>query len=446
MIEIILELMDENPINRTRLQVITSKMNIVDIADSFEQLSREKAVQLFRLLHKDMAADVFAYIEPDKQQVIVEALTDAEIGKIVEELFADDAVDFIEEMPANVVTRVLRAVSEDKRKIINHLLQYPDDSAGTIMTTEFVDLKENTTVSEAFKYIRSIGVDKETIYTCYVIRYDRTLLGVVSAKKLMLSNPEDRIGDIMNTNLVFGYTTDDQEAVADKFSRYGLISMPIVDKEQRLVGIVTFDDVVQVIEEEATEDFERMAALNPSEEPYLKTSVVTLSKNRIPWLLVLMLSATITGAILESFEHALTVLPALMFFVPMLMDTAGNAGAQTSTLIIRGMAVGEIQIRDVLKVLWREIRVGVLCGLALGVVNLVRVYLMNGQNPLLSLTITLTVIVTVVIAKACGCLLPILAKKIKIDPTVMAAPIITTIADASALILYFWIARAILRI
>jgi magnesium transporter len=279
-----------------------------------------------------------------------------------------------------------------------------------------------------------------------VVLYDRVLVGVVSVKTLLLADPKDRIGDIMEKHTLFAQTTDDQEIVADLFRKYGLISMPIVDKEQRLVGIVTVDDVVQIIEEEATEDIERMAALNPSEEPYLKTKIFKLSRNRFPWLLVLMLSATITASVIEGFEDAIAVVPALMFFVPMIMDTAGNAGSQISALVIRGMAVGEIQLKDVLKVLWREIRVGVLCGAALGLVNFARVYIMNGRDPLLSLTVSLTLIITVVMSKTVGCLLPLAAKKVRIDPTVMASPLITTIADASALIFYFSIAKVIMRI
>jgi magnesium transporter len=446
MINNILSIIEENPINPIKLQEQAIKMNTVDIADAFEQIITEKVIQVFRLLPKSMAADVFSYIEPDKQQIIVEALTDAEIGRIVGELFVDDAVDFIEEMPSNVVKRVLRNVTEDKRQIINQLLQYPEDSAGTIMTTEFVDLKEDVNVNEAFSKIRRTGVDKETIYTCYVVRFDRLLLGVVSAKTLLLSNPNDRIGDIMDTNIVSAQTTDDQEYIADLFRRYGLLSMPIVDKEHRLVGIVTVDDIVQIIEEENTEDIEKMAALTPSEEPYLKTDTFILARNRIPWLLLLMLSATITGSILEGFEDALAALPALMFFVPMLMDTGGNAGAQTSALIIRGMAVGEINLKDIIKVIWREIRVGVLCGCALGLVNYIRVFIMNGRNPLLSLTVTLALIVTVIISKTLGCILPMAAKRIGIDPTVMAAPLITTIADAASLVFYFVIAKALMGI
>jgi len=399
---------------------------------------------LFRILPKAIASDVFAYVDPDRQQIIIEALTDTEIGEIMNKLFVDDAVDFIEEMPANVVKRVLQNIQPEKRKVINQILQYPDDSAGSIMTTEYVDLREDATVREAFDAIRSTGLNKETIYTCYVIRRDRLLVGVVSAKTLMLARPQERIGDIMDTNIVFAYTTDDQEAIADKFQKYGFLAMPVVDKEQRLVGIITVDDIVDVIIEESTEDIEKMNALVPSDEPYLRTGIIQLAKNRILWLLVLMLSATITGIIISSFEAGLAALPILMAFIPMLMDTSGNAGSQASTLIIRGMAVGEISPKDIIRVVWKEVRVGVLCGLALGLINFIRVFIMNGQNLLLCLTVTLSLCCTIIIAKTVGCILPIVAKRLRIDPAIMAAPMITTIVDAVSLIIYFSIAKSIL--
>jgi magnesium transporter len=385
-------------------------------------------------------------MDSDEQQIIIEALTDTEIGEIMNKLFVDDAVDFIEEMPANVVKRVLQNVLPVKRKLINQILQYPDDSAGSIMTTEYVELREDATVREAFDDIRSTGVNKETIYTCYVIRRDRLLVGVVSAKDLMLARPQERIGDIMDVNLVFAHTTDDQEAIAGLFKKYGLLVMPVVDREQRLVGIITVDDIVQVIEEENTEDFEKMNALRPSDEPYLKTSILRLAKNRIIWLLVLMLSATVTGGIISSFEDALAVLPILVAFIPMLMDTGGNAGSQSSTLIIRGMALGEITLKDILKVIWREIRIGAICGAALGLVNFIRIYLMNGRNPALSLTVTVSLILTILMAKSVGCILPMVAKRLRIDPAIMAAPLITTIVDGASLIIYFSIAKVLFKL
>jgi magnesium transporter len=442
--ELILPLITADPVDVARLKPLLLQMNTVDLAEVFDELSKEQVIQLFRILPKGIAADVFSYIGADKQQILVETLSDMEVGEIVNQLFVDDAVDFIEEIPANVVKRVLQNVNPEKRSLINHVLQYPDDSAGSIMTTEYVDLWEDATVREAFEIIRRIGLNKETIYTCYVIRRDRLLVGVISAKTLMLAGPDERIGDIMDTNLVFAYTTDDQESTAGLFKKYGLLAMPVVDKEQRMVGIITVDDIVQIIEEENTEDFEKMNALKPSEEPYLKTSILTLARNRIIWLLVLMLSATITGGIISQFEDALALLPTLVAFIPMLMDTGGNAGAQASTLIIRGMALGEIGIKDIAQVLWREIRIGTICGLGLGLVNFVRIYLMNGRSAVLSLAVTASLFITILMAKSVGCVLPLFAKILKVDPAIMAAPLITTIVDGASLIIYFSIAKMVL--
>jgi magnesium transporter len=444
--EQLLTLMDDGQIDLTRLKALLPQMNTADIAEVFEELSKEKAVQIFRMLPKSIAADVFSYIDADGQQVIIEALTDSEIGEIINSLFADDAVDFIEEMPAAVVKRVLQNVNPEKRRVINQLLRYPEDSAGSIMTTEYIDLLEDATVREAFDAIRATGLNRETIYTCYVIRRDRMLVGVVSAKTLMLAKPRERIGDIMDTKLVFAQTTDDQEKVAGLFKKYDLLAMPVVDTEQRLVGIITVDDIVEVIEEENTEDFEKMNALTPSDEPYLKTSIVKLARNRMVWLLVLMLSATITGGIISGFEDALVILPALVAFIPMLMDTGGNAGAQSSALIIRGMALGEIRLTDILRVLWREIRIAALCGAALGAVNFVRIYFMSGKNAVLALTVTLSLFATVLTAKSVGCILPMFAKILRVDPAIMAAPLITTIVDGASLIIYFSIAKAVFSI
>ncbi|GMO21963.1 MAG: magnesium transporter [Termitinemataceae bacterium] len=428
-----------------RLKTLLPQMNTADIAEALDELPKEKSIQLFCMLSKAQAADVFSYIGPDKQQTIIEALADSEIAEIMNRIFADDAVDFIEEMPAAVVTRVLRNVSPEKRRVINQLLRYPDDSAGSVMTIEFVELSEDSTVAGAFDEIRAHGVNKETIYTCYVIRKDRTLVGVVSAKKLLLAGPGERIGSIMDTKLVFAHTHDDQEAVAREFQKYNLLAMPVVDNEKHLVGIITVDDVMEIIEEENTEDFEKMNALAPSDDPYLKTSILRLAKNRIVWLLVLMLSATITGSIIGGFEDALAALPVLVVFIPMLMDTGGNAGSQSSTLIIRGMAVGEIRLRDIAKVLWREVRIGSICGVALGLINMARIYFMNGHDILLAVTVTVSLFATVLMAKSVGCILPMVAKKLRIDPAIMAAPLITTIVDASSLIIYFSVAKLVLN-
>jgi magnesium transporter len=443
--ETILSLIEADHLEVVKLYSLFSGMNAADIAEIFESTGKEKTVQIFRLLPKSMAADVFAYIEPEKQQVIVEALTENEVSDIINKLFTDDAVDVIEEMPADVVNRVLQKVNPEKRKTINQLLQYPEDSAGSIMTTEYVELGEKTTVQEAFSHIRATGINKETIYTSYVIKKGRLLVGVVSAKDLMLAGPDEKIGDIMDTNFVCAGTTDDQEAVTSLFKKYGLLSLPVVDKDRHLVGIITVDDVVEVIEEENTEDFEKMAALTPSDEPYLKTSLIKLTRNRIVWLMVLMLSATLTGSIIAGFEDALAILPMLVVFIPMLMDTGGNAGAQTSTLIIRGMALGEIRLRDMLRVLGREVCIALLCGLGLGVINYVRIYLMYGRSARLSLTVTLSLLITIVIAKSIGCVLPMVAKKCKVDPAIMAAPLITTLVDGTSLAVYFSIAKGIFK-
>jgi len=439
--EEILELINEGNLSISQLKILLSDMNTVDIADIFEDLEREKIIQLFRILPKAIAADVFTYMDSDHQQAITEALTDSEIEEIMNKLFVDDAVDFIEEMPANVVKRALKNVQPEKRKIINHILQYPDDSAGSIMTTEFVDLREDDTVREAFDTIRDTGLNKETIYTCYVIRRDRLLVGVISAKTLMLARSHERIGDIMDSNVAFALTTDDRETIADKFQKYGFLAMPVVDKEERLVGIITVDDIVDVIVEENTEDIEKMAALVPSDDPYLKTSIVRHAKNRFLWMLILMLSATITGTIISSFENGLMVLPILMSFIPMLMNTGGIAGSQSSTLIIRGMAVGEIGLGDILIIVWKEIRVGMLCGLGLGAVNFIRVFIMNNKDVKLCFTITLSLFCTICMAKTVGSILPIIAKRLKIDPAIMSAPLLTTMVDALSLVIYFSIAK-----
>ncbi|MDR1250674.1 MAG: magnesium transporter [Treponema sp.] len=444
--EELLDLVNADLFDPAAVKAALSLVNAADIAELFDNLDKNHILRLYRILPKDLAAEVFSEIEKDRQQLIVEALTDVEVGDMVNRLFADDAVDFIEEMPANVVNRVLGTVSHEKRRVLNQLLQYPEDSAGSIMTTEYIALRETTTVQEAFDSIRATGLNKETIYTCYVIRQDRFLLGEVSAKTLMLSALQDRLVNVMDTNPVFVKTHDDQEAAARLFKKYGLLAMPVVDREQRLVGIITVDDIVEVIEEEATEDLEKMNALNPSDEPYLKTSIIKLARNRILWLLVLMLSATITGSIISGFEDALAMLPVLVAFIPMLMDTGGNAGAQASALIIRGMALEEIRFKDLFRVVWRELRIGALCGLGLGVVNFVRIYLMNGRNLVLALTVTASLFITVLMAKGIGCALPLLAKKIRLDPAIMAAPLITTIVDAASLLIYLSVARSVFSI
>lgn len=416
----------------------------VDVAQFLELLSGEKIVVVFRTLPKEMAAEVFANLQPETQEYIVTSITDQEIAVIIEDLFVDDAVDFLEELPANVVKRVLKNAGADTRAQINQFLNYPENSAGSIMTAEFTDLRKSMTVAQAIDHIRRTGEDRETIYTCYVIDDRRVLDGVVSVKSLLLADDNQLILDIMDTDIISVNTEDDREDVAQLFSKYGLLSLPVVDKENRLVGIVTVDDAVEVIEQEATEDFEKMAAMLPSERPYLKTSVFDLAKNRIVWLLVLMISAMITGGVLERYETAFAAMPLLVTFIPMLTDTGGNAGSQSSTLIIRGMAVSEIHPKDLPQVVWKELRVSVLVGLVLSVVNFIQLAIRYPGNELVALTVVLSLFATVVIAKTVGCVLPILAKMCHADPAIMAAPLITTVVDAFALIIYFSLAQRLL--
>lgn len=420
------------------------ELNEVDIASFIEELDSEKTVIVFRMLPKAIATDVFAELPVENQTHIINSINDKELSEIMEELYVDDAVDFLEELPATVVRRVLQSTTPETRNIINQFLKYPENSAGSIMTAEYVGLKKAMTVEEAFAYIRKHGVDSETIYTCYVMDKKRQLEGVVTVKDLLM-NPYDRlVGDIMDTHVIKASTTEDQEEVADTMSKYGLMSLPVVDSENRLVGIITVDDVMDVMEEEATEDFEKMAAMLPSEKPYLKTNVFQLAKNRIPWLLILMLSSTITGGIMIKYETAIAAIPLLVSFVPMLMDTGGNAGSQSSTMIIRGMAVGEVEPADILKVIWKEVRVGLIVGIVLAFVNFARLMIQYPGNTMICLTVVLSVFATVVVAKTIGCTLPILAKVLKLDPAIMASPLITTIVDAVSLVVFFDLACILL--
>ena len=429
-----------------KLKEILVKENEVDIATFLTELDEERKVAVFRLLPKDLASDVFACLEVDQQQVIINSITDKELGAIIDDLYVDDAVDMLEELPANVVRRVLKNAGSDTRQLINQFLQYPENSAGSIMTAEYISLKKSMTVEQAFQFIRTHAVDTETIYTCYVTDSTRRLEGVVTVKDLLLSPYAEKIENLMDTHVIKATTTEDREAVVDSFNKYDLLSLPVVDKEDRLVGIVTVDDAVDVMEQEATEDFEVMAAMHPSERPYLKTGVFTLAKNRIVWLLVLMISSMITGGILTKYEEAFAVLPLLVTFIPMLMDTGGNAGSQSSTMIIRGMAVGEIAPRDALKVIWKELRVGIICGVVLGAVNFARLMIQYPGNTLICLTVVLTLFCTVLMAKTIGGLLPIIAKVLKLDPAIMAAPLITTIVDAVSMVIYFELASHLLHL
>ena len=422
------------------LKTILVEMNEVDIASFIEELDSEKTVVVFRMLPKELATEVFACLSVERQQHIITSITDNELRTIIDDLFVDDAVDMLEELPASIVKRVLQNSSPDTRKLINQFLNYPENSAGSVMTAEYVGLKKHMTVEEAFAYIRKYGVDKDTIYTCYVMDDTRRLEGVVTVKDLLMSSYETVIGDIMDAYVIKAYTTEDQERVVETFNEYGLLSLPVVDKENRLVGIITVDDVMYVMEQEATEDFEKMAAMLPSEKPYLKTGVFQLAKNRIPWLMILMLSSMVTGGILLQYESAFSVIPLLVTFIPMLMDTGGNSGSQASTMIIRGMAVGEVKPSDILQVMWKEIRVGVLCGACLALVNYVRLIIQYPGQEMICLTVVISIFFTVIIAKTIGCVLPIAARVIHLDPAIMASPMITTIVDACSLMIYFQMA------
>ena len=429
-----------------KLRETMAEMNEVDIAEFIEELELEKKVLVYRMLPKELAADVFSFLEVEDQEHIINSITDYELGKIIEDLYVDDAVDMLEELPAIVVKRVLKNAAPETRALINQFLQYPENSAGSIMTAEYIGLKRNMTVEQAFAYIRENGVDKETIYTCFVTDSKRRLQGVVTVKDLLMSPYTTVIKDIMDENIIYAVTTEDREEVVETFNKYDLLCLPVVDHEDRLVGIVTVDDAVEVMEQEATEDFEKMAAMLPSEKPYLKTGVLARAKNRIPWLLILMFTSMLTGAILLNYEKALQIVPLLVTFVPMLMDTSGNCGNQSSTMVIRGMAVGEIELKDIFKVAWKELRVGMLCGLVLAAANFVRLMIQFPGQIMVSLTIVLTLILTVILAKTIGCILPMLAKKLHLDPAIMAAPLITTIVDACSLMIYFKIACVLLKI
>ncbi len=420
--------------------------NEIDISDFLESLDAEEAAVVFRMLKKEMAAEVFSNLSADTQKVIVDSITDQEIVGIIEDLYVDDAVDALEELPANVVKRILKNAKPETRNLINQFLKYEENTAGSIMTAEFVDLKRGMTVAEAIAHIRRTGEDRETIYTCYVTGPSRVLEGVVTVKELLLSRDDQRIEEIMDDDVICVTTTEDREEVARTLAKYNLLSLPVVDQENRLVGIVTIDDAVEVMEQEATEDFEKMAAMSPSERPYLKTGVFTMARKRFMWLLVLMVSGMITGGILGQYEAAFASMPLLVTFIPMLTDTGGNAGSQSSTLVIRGMALSEISTKDLFAVMWKEIRVSLIVGIGLGAVNFVRLILTYPGNEMVALTVTLALVATVLIAKTIGGVLPILAKFLRADPAIMAAPLITTIVDALSLIIYFTIASHLLPI
>lgn len=420
--------------------------NPVDIAELLEDLSKEQSLKIFRILPKDTSAEVFSYLSSEKQQEIVENITDEEIHHIIDEMFIDDTVDFIEEMPANIVDKILQNTSPDTRKLINQFLKYPENSAGSVMTVEYVSLKSGMNIGQALNHIKKVGIDNETIDICYITDNQRKLVGFISLKSLIFLDDILPLVDAMETNVISAVTTDDQEFIASQFRKYDLTSMPVVDNEGRLVGIITIDDVVDVIDQENTEDFQKMAAMNPSDEEYLKESVFSLAKHRIIWLLVLMISATATGIIIRKYEQVLQSVVILAAFIPMLMDTGGNAGSQSSTLIIRGIALGEIHLNDIGKILWKEFRVSLIVGVTLAFVNFLRIYFIDRAGLTISLVVCASLLFTVVIAKVVGGVLPIMAKAFKLDPAIMASPLITTIVDACALIVYFGLSTHFLNL
>ena len=430
----------------TRLRQKMAEMNTADIAVILEELDEEDLLKIFRILPKNMAADVFSYLEVDSQQFIITSLSEKDAASIINNLMADDATDLLEEMPANVVKKLLANAHPETRRDINHLLRYPEDSAGSIMTVEYVDLKENMTIQDAIDRIRQIGVDSETINICYVLDAKRTLVGTVALRYLLISPPDAIIGEIMHENVIYINTLMDQEEVARQFQKYDFTAMPVVDNENRLVGIITVDDIVDIMQEEATEDMEKMAAIVPLDKPYMKMSIFELWKKRMPWLLLLMISATLTGSVLTRFENALMACSALLAYIPMLMGTGGNAGGQTSVTVIRGLSLNEIEFKDSFRVMWKEIRVAVLCGVTLAAANFVKLLLLDRVGIMIAAVVCLTLIVVVILAKIVGSALPILAKKIGFDPAVMASPFITTILDVVSLLVYFQVATSLLHL
>ena len=446
----ILELLESRKLSE--LKVLLSEENPADIVSYLENIPNNELIIVFRILPKELAAETFVEMDSDMQMLLISSFSDKELRDVLSELFVDDAVDIIEEMPASVAKRILRQADAQTRKDINLILAYPDDSAGSIMTTEYIALKRDMTVSEAFQKIRNVGLDKETIYTCYVTDSRRRLIGVVTAKDLLLSVPEQTLSEIMEENVIFAKTTDVKEDVIQTFEKYDMLALPVVDMEDRLIGIITVDDIIDVIQEENTEDIEKMAAISPSDKTYLKTGVFETVKSRILWLLVLMLSATFTGWIIMSFESALAVQATLVAFIPMIMNTGGNSGSQTSVTIIRALSLGDVEFKDVFKVFFKEFRVSLICGAVLSVANYLKIVLLdnmllNGDvSNAVALVVSLTIFATVVFAKIVGCLLPIGAKKIGLDPAVMASPFITTLVDAVSLLIYFTIASMFLAI
>ena len=428
------------------LRDILTTMNPSDLAVLFENLPKDKIALIFRLLPKGLAADTFVEMDNDLQEMLIRGFSDIELREIIDEFYLDDAVDLVEEMPANVVKRILSQAAPETRAMINEMLKYPEDSAGSIMTTEFVSLSPDMTVTDAIKNIRQTGIDKETIDTCFVMDSGRHLIGTITIRTLILADEQSKVGDLMDKNVISATTTEDQESVAQMFAKYNFMTMPVVDSEGRLVGIVTVDDVIDVIQDEATEDMEIMAAITPSDKPYLKTSVFEIWKSRIPWLLILMISATFTGSIITHFEDALASYVVLTAFIPMLMDTGGNSGSQASVTVIRGISLNELNFSDIFRVVWKEFRVALLVAVTLAACNFVKLLIIDRVSIVIAAVVCITLAFTVLVAKIVGAILPMLAKKIGFDPAVMASPFITTIVDALSLLIYFSVASMLLNI
>lgn len=429
--------------NFTELRKELSNMNPVDIAEMLRELEIDEQLLVFRLLKKDEAADVFSEMSGDEQKELINGFTDQELSVILDEMDEDDLADMVEEMPAGVVERVLARTSPEMRNAVNQLLQYKEDSAGAIMTTEFIALKETMSVKEAFDYIRAVADEREDVYTCYITSGARMLEGVVTVKEMLLSGLDEQIGTLMNRNVIHVSTTTDQEEAARLFDKYNLTALPVVDNEGRLVGMITVDDAIDTMREETSEDFEKMAALNPKEEDYFHTSIMEHVRNRLPWLLILMFSSIATGLVIEKYELAFQAMPALVALMPMLSDTGGNAGSQTSTLIIRGMALGEIRLSDFLKVVFKESRIALICGMVLGIANGLRIFIQY-HNIVLASIIAITLVLTVIVSKLCGAIMPMLAKKLGMDPAIMASPLLTTVVDVCSVFIYFNIATILM--
>ena len=440
--KLVLEWMQNN--NLKELHEYLKKQNVVDIAEFLKELDDSTLAIFFRILEKEDAANVFSYLENDERNRLIKTFNNTEIVNVINELYSDDAIDFLSDMPANLVTQLLDKVDDEVRQDINHLLKYKDGTAGSIMTVEFIEFTKEMSVADALAKIKRVGIDSETVYTCYVVE-NRKLIGIVSAKSLMLSDSDVLIKDIMKTEFIYAYTSDDKEDIAKKMRKYGLIALPVLDVEDCIVGIVTFDDAIDVLTEETTEDMQKMAAIVANDKPYLTTSVWEHARSRIVWLLILMFSATLTGSIISNYEHAFEVMPVLVSFIPMLMDTGGNCGSQSSTLIIRGLAIDEIKFSDFFKVVFKEFRISIVVGIVLGIANGIRIVLLN-HDVYLAFVVSASIIVTVMISKFVGCVLPIVAKRFKMDPAIMAAPLITTIVDTLAIMVYFSIASQIFNL